>query len=599
MFIFKSTPRVSAVLINLTMGLILLIGSASFPTNARAASTITVATNADELNSNGLCSLREAITNANDDAQTYMDCVFGSGNDTIQFNEILLGTTTITLGSSLPNITDADGLTINGGGNVTVSGNDLYRILIIDGSVPLTLNQLTLTNANSGALGNGGAIYNAGVLTVTNSIFTNNDGGLGGAIASAETTGTLSVTNSVFSGNTAAQDGGAIFSDVSTTIKNSTFSNNTAAVGASGGGIYVTGGTLTVANSTFFGNSANQYGGGVASQGIVTMANSTFSANSAAVAGGAISNNGTLHLQNTILANSVAGGDCFNASGDAIATNTNNLIETNAASGHRCGTPMLTSDPNLVALTGSPAYFPLNGGSNAIDAGNDSICAAAPVNNASQNGATRPVGTHCDIGSFEFMQTFTDVPTSHQYWEDIEIIYANGLTAGCSFTPLNFCPDQIMDRAQSAVFNLRGNFGVSYTPPAAPWDRFADDWSAGAWAERWAEGMYNAGLTAGCATSPLRYCPWDQTPKVQAAVFGLRLKYGNSYVPPVASGTVFADMTNTAYFGTKWAEQAYANGLLPNCGIGSGGKPKFCPDDLVSRGLAAYMIVRAKNLSMP
>jgi Zn-dependent metalloprotease len=196
--------------------------------------------------------------------------------------------------------------------------------------------------------------------------------------------------------------------------------------------------------------------------------------------------------------------------------------------------------------------------------------------------------------------TFMDVPASHLYAEDIEILYANGLTAGCSTSPLNFCPDQIMDRAQSAVFNLRGSFGTSYTPPLAPWDRFADDWSAGAWAERWAEGMWNAGLTAGCATSPLRYCPWDQTPKAQAAVFGLRLKYGNSYVPPAASGTVFADMTNTAYFGTKWAEQAYADGLLPDCGtdIGSG-KPLFCPNDLVSRGLGAYMIVRAKNLTMP
>jgi glucose/arabinose dehydrogenase len=196
--------------------------------------------------------------------------------------------------------------------------------------------------------------------------------------------------------------------------------------------------------------------------------------------------------------------------------------------------------------------------------------------------------------------TFFDVPTSNPYWDDVETLYANGLTAGCSLTPLNFCPDQIMDRAQSAVFTLRGNYGTGYTPPPAPWDSFADDWSPGTWAEKWAEGMYNAGLTAGCSTNPLLYCPWDQTPRVQAAIFGLRLKYGNSYVPPEATGTVFFDMTDTAYFGTKWAEQAYADGLLPNCGIDIGsGKPLFCPNDLVSRGLAAYMIVRAKNLTTP
>jgi hypothetical protein len=50
---------------------------------------------------------------------------------------------------------------------------------------------------------------------------------------------------------------------------------------------------------------------------------------------------------------------------------------------------------------GSPAYFPLNAGSPAINAGDDAICAAAPVSNVSQNGLTRPQGTHCDIGSYE------------------------------------------------------------------------------------------------------------------------------------------------------------------------------------------------------
>jgi tartrate-resistant acid phosphatase type 5 len=197
-------------------------------------------------------------------------------------------------------------------------------------------------------------------------------------------------------------------------------------------------------------------------------------------------------------------------------------------------------------------------------------------------------------------QTFADVSTTHPYWEDIEVLYANGLTAGCSVTPLNFCPDQIMDRAEAGVFTLRGNFGTGYIPPAAPWGTFADDWSTGTWAEKWAEGMWNAGLTAGCATGPLRYCPWDQTPRVQAAVFGLRLKYGNTYVPPAASGTVFFDMTNTAYYGTQWAEQAYKDELLPDCGtdIGSG-LPLFCPNDLVSRGLGASMIARAKSLTMP
>ena len=56
-------------------------------------------------------------------------------------------------------------------------------------------------------------------------------------------------------------------------------------------------------------------------------------------------------------------------------------------------------------MTGKPPYFQLNSASPAIDAGNNSICAAPPVNNTSQNGLTRPQGLNCDIGSYEAPQT--------------------------------------------------------------------------------------------------------------------------------------------------------------------------------------------------
>ncbi|MDW8392512.1 MAG: hypothetical protein RMK84_20585, partial [Oscillochloridaceae bacterium] len=130
------------------------------------------------------------------------------------------------------------------------------------------------------------------------------------------------------------------------TVTNSTFSGNSAA--GLGGGIYNDGGTLTVTNSTFSGNSASAGGGG----------------------GGLYVPGGTATLKNTIIANSTSGGDCV---GSLSGTN-NNLIEdsTNA-----CGLVnnsngnIIGQDPNLGALTGNPAYFPLNPGSLAIDAGDN------------------------------------------------------------------------------------------------------------------------------------------------------------------------------------------------------------------------------------
>jgi hypothetical protein len=237
----------------------------------------------------------------------------------------------------------------------------------------------------------------------------------------------------------------------------------------------------------------------------------------------------------------------------------------------------------------------------AIDAG-----LAVPVTN-DYDGNPRPFGWGFDIGALEYSgatSPFADVPFSYSttlggveylLYPYIHALYEGGYTAGCNTNPPMYCPNQIMSRAESAVFMLRADFGSAYAPPVAPWGTFTDNWSLGPWAEKWAEGMWDAGMTAGCQTNPLKFCPWDQFTRVQATVFGLRIKFGLSYTPPPASGTLLADMIDTGNWGTKWAEQAYLEGLLPACGT-QNGKPLFCPNDLVTRAWAAYMIVKAKGL---
>jgi hypothetical protein len=208
------------------------------------------------------------------------------------------------------------------------------------------------------------------------------------------------------------------------------------------------------------------------------------------------------------------------------------------------------------------------------------------------------LNTNLFIDDVSLGGAFTDVSSTHPYFSDIEILYANGLTGGCQTSPLMYCPDQIMDRAQSAVFMMRGTYGSSYVPPGGLSYLFQDNWTPGTWARPWAEAMRSTHLTTGCQPSPLLYCPWVQLPREQLVIFGLKMKYGNNYQPPAATGQVFADLTDTGYYATAWAEKAYADGLIMACGT-SGGKPKFCPSELVSRGLGAYVIVRAKNLAMP
>lgn len=62
------------------------------------------------------------------------------------------------------------------------------------------------------------------------------------------------------------------------------------------------------------------------------------------------------------------------------------------------------ANPQLGALAGNggttQTLLP-GAGSSAIDAGNDSVCTAAPVNGLDQRGVTRPQGARCDIGAVE------------------------------------------------------------------------------------------------------------------------------------------------------------------------------------------------------
>ncbi len=52
--------------------------------------------------------------------------------------------------------------------------------------------------------------------------------------------------------------------------------------------------------------------------------------------------------------------------------------------------------------------------------------------------------------------TFADVPLTHPQFREIEAIYAGGLTAGCMASPLRYCPDDPATRLHLAVFSARG-----------------------------------------------------------------------------------------------------------------------------------------------
>lgn len=314
----------------------------------------------------------------------------------------------------------------------------------------------------------GGGIANFGTATIGSSTFSNNSAsipfGNGGGILSGR--GSLSIYRSTFSNNVADAGAGIYVDTAQVLVENSTLSLNHA--DRNGGGIANSGGTLRIERSTFSGNTADNAGGGISNEigfwgdpAKLIVTRSTFRENTAAGGGGLYSvsytqiynstfadntassgNGGGIEYlpttavamvlsYNTLSGNSAdLGGGIFVATGDPSgATGTTYIDDTivaNSPSGGNCSGTFFWQFDNLAtdftcagfayvtsaqlnfgALTGAPAYFPLNAGSVAIDLGDNLLCSAAWVVNQSQNGVARPQdgngdGTAiCDVGSYE------------------------------------------------------------------------------------------------------------------------------------------------------------------------------------------------------
>jgi hypothetical protein len=188
--------------------------------------------------------------------------------------------------------------------------------------------------------------------------------------------------------------------------------------------------------------------------------------------------------------------------------------------------------------------------------------------------------------------TFVDVPFSHWAHDYIEALYQRGYTSGCSTDPLMYCPEETMDRAESAVFVVRGVQGANYSPPQPSQMTFSDV-PLSEWYAKWADDLWENGYTAGCGTNPLTYCPMQEHTRTEGTVFFLRMMHGASYVPPDPVG-IFSDVSINDW-GAKWVEAAYNAGLIPACETSP--TLQFCPDDPLDRATAAFMMVQAKGLN--
>ncbi len=346
------------------------------------------------------CSLREAINAAN--IREFDDNVdFAPGiTNIVLTDEIQIGReNSDNYGSLSIRGSGANVLTIDGG----VGTN---RIFYINFRKNVIISGMTLTGGNgTGAMdsGSGGAIYSQGLEVMLRDVHV--------------------------TGNTATSGGGAFFRDYSsaTRISNSTFSGNTANVGAG----FFCDGSLAIVNSTISDNTADLTAGGIMFTGLARLVNVTITNNKANNGGGITKfGNGTINISNTIIAGNTAtsgvapdirfesgsfssvGG---NLVGDSIGDSTNtgvNYISYRTSD-------IRDVDPRLDTLKlngGTTPNHALLAGSPAIDAGLNAL-AFDPFNGnpllTDQRGFRRIFDGNndgvavVDIGAFEVQQTPT------------------------------------------------------------------------------------------------------------------------------------------------------------------------------------------------
>lgn len=392
------------------------------------------------------CSLREAIGAAN----------AAAGADMITFDSSLDGTP-ITL--SIPGTGEnanatgdldiTDELTIVGNGRTntivqagTNSTNGIDRVFHILPGANVIMERMTIRYGRINGSVGGGGVNEAGTLTITDAELTDNSADSGGAVYNLN--GTVMLEQSTLANNTAVNDGGAVYNSAGTltvtdaeltdnsanfggaifnyngtvTLEQSTVANNTAANNSGGVDNSAFGAvtTLNVYNSTFSGNSAGFTGGAIlaysggSSGSIVNLVNATIHDNNGAFGGlaawnGTASINAVINMENSIIADQTgATADCVSISSGQFNSNDHNLDSDGT-----CNLVQTNDIPNGTANLGPlqdngghTRTHALLTGSQALDSGNNTACASAPINGVDQRGVSRPQNGVCDMGAYEY-----------------------------------------------------------------------------------------------------------------------------------------------------------------------------------------------------
>jgi hypothetical protein len=193
-------------------------------------------------------------------------------------------------------------------------------------------------------------------------------------------------------------------------------------------------------------------------------------------------------------------------------------------------------------------------------------------------------------------QYFQDVPPSHYFYADIQLLFGSAITTGCDSGsgPRLYCPDQKVTKAQMATFIGRATHDPSYTPPPATGNVFIDV-PASAWHAAWVERLYQTGMVTGVpiGADKLIYSPDMTVTRAVMTVYLVRVRHGAGFVPPAVASSMFSDVPANAWY-ARWIEQARKDGVV--LGAWKSGQWYFEPDREVTRAEMAAFLKRLFDL---
>jgi hypothetical protein len=167
---------------------------------------------------------------------------------------------------------------------------------------------------------------------------------------------------------------------------------------------------------------------------------------------------------------------------------------------------------------------------------------------------------------------FDDI-AGNPFADDIVWLAEQGVTLGCG--PFEYCPQELVSRAQMATFLVRA-LGL----PSSDADWFVDD--DGTTHEASIDSVADAGISLGCGGN--NYCPADWVSRAQMASFLSR-----AYNLTPSNVDVFTDDNGTTHEGNINA--LASSGITQGCGGSS-----YCPSSFVNRGQMAAFLHRADAL---